>query len=195
MTLKMSRNSLFAMLLRSPWWISFALAAAVALGVRLVLPAQMQLYAVFSAIPFFVVGAIAAWKQLRAPSATRVADTLGSLGAMSWPQFADTMEQAFRRDGQQVTRLAGQAADFELTKAGRTTLVSCRRWKAARTGVEPLRELHAAMCRRDAAAGFYVMLGEPSEQASRFAAEHQIEFLRGERLVAMLGGMARMAAA
>lgn len=188
MKLKMSPNSLFAVLLRSPWWISFALAAAVALGVRLALPTHLQLFALFSAIPFFVVGSIAAWKQLRAPSAARVAGTLGALGAMSWSQLADTMEEAFRRDGHQVTRLSGQAADFELTKAGRTTLVSCRRWKAARTGVEPLRELHAAMVRRDAASGLYLALGEPSEQASRFAADHGIEILRGERLAVMLRG-------
>lgn len=190
MKLKMSPNSLFAVLLRSPWWISFALAAAVTLGVRLALPAQMEVYALFSAIPFFVVGVIAAWKQLRAPSAARVADTLARLNAMSWPQFADTMEQAFRQDGHEVKRLAGPAADFELAKAGRTTLVGCRRRKAARPGVEPLRELHAEMRRRDASAGIFVVLGEPSEQASRFAAEHQIELLQGDRLAVMLRGIA-----
>jgi restriction system protein len=194
MKLKMSPNSLFAVLLRSPWWISFALAAAVALGVRLALPAQLQIYAVFSAIPFFVIGVTAAWKQLRAPSAARVAHTLAALSAMSWPQFADTMETAFRQDGHEVKRLPGPAADFELAKSGRTTLVGCRRWKAARPGVEPLRELHAQMRRRDASGGICVVLGEPSEQASRFAAEHQIELLRGDRLAAMLSGIALKAA-
>ena len=103
------------------------------------------------ALPFLVVGAVAAWRQFQQPSAARVSDTLAAVGAMSWPQFADAVEQAFRRDGHAVERLPGPAADFEVARAGRTTLVSCRRWKAARTGVEPLRELQAAMAARGAA--------------------------------------------
>jgi restriction system protein len=189
MKLKMAPNSLFAMLLRSPWWISFALAVVVALVARLVLPKTLELFAVFSAIPFVVIGSVAAWKQLRSPSAAKVADTLAALATLPWNPFADAMEQAFRRDGHEVTRLAGTAADFALAKAGRSTLVSCRRWKARRTGVEPLRELHAAMEAQDAAAGIHVTLGEPTEQAARFAAEHRIQILQGAALAAFLRGI------
>jgi restriction system protein len=178
MKLKMAQNSLFAMLLRSPWWISFALALAAALVARLVLPKSLEAVAAFSALPFVVIGAIAAWKQLRAPSAARVADTLAAVGTLSWAQFADTMEQAFRQAGHEVTRLPGPAADFELTQAGRTTLASCRRWKAKRTGVDPLRELQAAM----------------TEQAATFATEHRIELLQGVALATLLRGIALPAA-
>jgi restriction system protein len=38
MKLKMSKNSLFAILLRSPWWMSFGLVAAIALAARALLP-------------------------------------------------------------------------------------------------------------------------------------------------------------
>lgn len=194
MKLKMAPNSLFAVLLRSPWWISFALGLAAALVARLVLPKDLEVFAAFSAVPFLVIGAIAAWKQLRAPSAARVADTLSTVGTLSWTQFADAMEQAFRQAGHEVTRLPGPAADFELTKAGRTTLASCRRWKAKRTGVDPLRELQAAMAQREAAAGIYVLLGEPTEQAARFATEHGIELLQGVALATFLRGIALPAA-
>jgi len=189
MKFKMAPNSLFAVLLRSPWWISLVLAVVAALVVRLVLPEHLQIFAAFSAIPFLVIGGIAAWKQLRAPSAARVADTLGTLGAMSWNRFAATMEQAFRQAGHEVARLPGPAADFALTKAGRTTLVSCRRWKARRMGIEPLRDLHTAMVAQEATAGICVALGEPTEQASRFAAGHHIEFLQGASLAAFLRGI------
>lgn len=186
----MAPNSLFAVLLRSRWWISFALALAAALVARLVLPKSLEPFAVFSAIPFVIIGGVAAWKQLRAPSPARVADTLLTVGKLSWPQFADTMEQAFRRDGHEVTRLPGPGADFELMKAGRTTLASCRRWKARRTGIDPLRELQAAMRAREAAAGLYVTLGEPTEQASRYATEQGIVLLQGDALAVLLRGMA-----
>jgi len=46
---------------------------------------------------------------------------------------AEAIEHAFRREGYGVTRTRG-TADFELTRAGRISLVGCKRWKAARTG-------------------------------------------------------------
>jgi len=189
--LKMARNSLFAMLLRSPWWLSFVLAGAMSAVTRLILPQPYEVYALFSAIPFVGIGCIAAWKQLRAPSAAQVTGTLDAVGAMSWPAFADAVEAGLRRDGHAVTRLPGPAADFEATRAGRVTLVSCRRWKAARTGIEPLRELHVAMTAREAATGLYVALGAPTDAASAFAASHGIELLQGPGLVALVGKVPR----
>jgi restriction system protein len=191
MKLKMARNSMFAILLRSPWWVSFGLAAAMAAVARLLLPQPYEVFALFSAIPFAAVGCAAAWKQLRAPSAGRVGDTLEAAGAMSWPEFAGAVEAGFRRDGHTVTRLGGPAADFAVARAGRLTLVSCRRWKAARTGVEPLRELHAQIVAREAAGGLVLTLGEPSDAASAFAAGHGIELLRGTELATLLGRLPR----
>jgi len=188
--LKMAENSLFAILLRSRWWVSFLLALATALVARLVLPKDYEPLAVFSALPFLVVGAVAAWKQFQQPSPARVQDTLRAVGDMPWAQFADALEEAFRADGHAVARLPGPAADFEVTRAGRVTLVSGRRWKAARTGVEPLRELHAAMTARDAASGIHVCLGEPSDAAVAFARANGIEILRGPALAVLLRRMA-----
>lgn len=191
MKLKMAPNSMFSILLRSPWWVSFGLAAAMAAVARLLLPQAYEVFALFSAIPFAAIGCAAAWKQLRAPSAGRVSDTLQAASAMSWTEFADAVEAGFRRDGHAVKRLPGRGADFEVTRAGRLTLVSCRRWKAARTGVEPLRELQAAMTAREAAAGLYVTLGEATDAANAFAAQHGIELLQGAGLVALLGRLPR----
>ena len=63
-------------MLRSRWWVSFLIAAAAALVARLVLPKDYEPLAVFSAIPFIVIGAIAAWKQFQRPSPARVKETL-----------------------------------------------------------------------------------------------------------------------
>ncbi|MGE0875084.1 MAG: hypothetical protein AB7O31_10490 [Burkholderiales bacterium] len=66
---KLPENSLFAILLRSRWWISAAIAAVLFAGARLVVAAE---YAFFVALPFAVIAGYAAWGQLRQPGAQRV---------------------------------------------------------------------------------------------------------------------------
>jgi restriction system protein len=191
MKLQMAKDSLFAILLRSPWWISFGIAAGIAVVARLVLPEKYAIAGALGGIPFIVVGAIAGWRQLRAPSAARVTSTLEAAGTMSWREFASALEDAFRRDGNVVTRLPGPQADYEIVKAGRASLVSCKRWKAASTGVEPLRELHAATEAREAHEGIYVAVGGFTENARRFAAENRIRIVQGTQLAQMLPGIGR----
>ncbi len=186
MKLRMAENSLFAILLRSRWWISFAVAAGIVAVVRLVLPGVPVAYAVFAALPFIVIGAIAGWRQLRQPSRARVVDTVEAVRAMSWGDFSGALEDAFRRDGYTVSRLAGPAADFELTKGGRTSLVAGKRWKVARTGVEPLRELDEAKRARDAHECIYVATGEVTDGALKFAREKGIRVVHGAELAKLL---------
>jgi len=186
MKLRMSENSLFAVLLRSPWWISFAVAAGIAALAKAILPAIPIAYAVFAALPFLVIGAMAGWRQLRAPSAKRVANTLETVRAMSWSDFSVAMEDAFRRDGYSVTRLDAAAADFEMTKAGRKSLLACKRWKVARTGVDPLRDLHAAKDAREAQECIYVAVGEITDGARKFALEKKIRLVHGAELAKLL---------
>jgi restriction system protein len=189
--LKMAEKSLFAILLRSPWWISIALAAAIALIARLTLPAHLVLYVALGATPFLVTGAIAAWKQFRAPSAANISSTLEAIGIMSWRDFSIAVEDAYRRDGYAVTRLPGPEADFEIVKAGRAALVSCKRWKATSNGIEPLRSLHAAMEARDARESFFITTGGLSDSARRFAIEKNIPVIQGAELARLLRGMPR----
>ena len=191
MKLRMAKDSLFAILLRSPWWISIAVAAGIVAVVRLVLPGVPAAYAVFAALPFIVIGAIAGWRQLRRPSRARVVDTLESVRAMSWGDFSGALEDAFRRDGYTVGRLAGPAADFEMTKGGRTSLVACKRWKVARTGVEPLRELDEARRARDAHECIYVATGEITDGALKFAREKGIRVVHGAELAKLLPRVGR----
>jgi restriction system protein len=183
MKFQMARNSLFAILLRSPWWLSVVVAAGIFLAARLAVP---EIYAFFAALPFMVIGVYAGARQLRVPSAARVADTLEALRTLSWDDFSGVIEDAFRRDGYTVSRLRGAEADFELTKARRISLLGCKRWKVARTGIEPLRELHAAMRARDAHECIYVAAGEITDNARAFAAEKNIRLLHGAELAQLL---------
>lgn len=188
MKFRMHENSLFAILLRSPWWISIAIAGGIAAVVALLVPATL---AVAAALPFLVIGTIAAWRQLRAPSAARLERTLEAVRAMSWGDFAGALEDAFRRDGYAVSRLQGAAADFEMTKSGRTSLVGCKRWKAARTGVEPLRDLDAARRERDAHECIYVATGEFTDGARTFATDRNIRILHVAELAKLLPRIGR----
>ena len=93
---------------------------------------------------------------------------------------------ALRDDGYTVSLLTGAAADFELTKAGRISLVACKRWKAARTGVDPLRDLYEAKRVREAHECIYVATGEITDGASAFALERNIRLIHGAELAKLL---------
>ena len=181
----MAKNSIFAILLRSPWWFSFLIAAITFAAARAFIPA---VYALFSTLPFLVIGCYTAWKQSRAPSPARVAGTLESLRALSWDDFSGELEEVFLRSGYEVKRLSGKSgggADLELTKSGRVSLVGCKRWKVARTGVEPLRELRAAMLAREAQGCIYVAAGEITDTARAYAEKEMIRLVHDAELAQM----------
>ena len=183
---KMAENSLFAILLRSSWWISAAIAAA-CIGAGLAMfPHEWRWFGVFMGAPFIVIACIALWRQLQAPSARRVASTLEAVRSMSWNEFAAALESGFRRDGYDVSRLPGPAADFEIAKEGRRAVVAGKRWKVARTGVEALRELEGAKDARDAHESIYVIAGDLTDNARSFAAQKRIRLIRGPELARLV---------
>jgi len=181
--MKLNENSLFAVLLRSAWWVSALIAAGVILAVRCFVP---TIYAIFAALPFIVIAVYVAWLQLRAPSAKSIEKTLTRLRSLSWEQFALEMETALKREGYTVERIVHAHADFGLAYRGRTILLACKRWKATRTGVEPLRELDAACKAREAHEGIYVFAGEITEQAGTYATANKIRLLHGVELVKLM---------
>ncbi len=186
MKLEMHKNSIFAVLLRSPWWISGGIAAGLFTAARFALPDGYGLYAFFVALPFMVISGYAGWQQLRAPSAAAVADALEAIRALAWSDFSTAIEAAFRREGHTVVASSAAGADFELMKAGRVSILGCKRWKAARTGVEPLRELDALRRARDAHESIYIAAGEISDTARAFAAQKGIRLVHGAELARLL---------
>lgn len=183
MKFRIHENSLYAVLMRSPWWMSFAVAAAVFLLVRLFMEPG---YAAFGASPFVAIGVFAAWRQLRAPSAAETGRRLDALRGMTWESFAFVLQEAWRRQGYEVEPYAGAGADYELTRAGRRTLVACKRWKAARTGAEPLRELAAAAGSNAAGESLYFAVGEVTDGARKFADNHNIRLVQGPELARLV---------
>lgn len=189
MRFRIQEDSLFAVLLRAPWWVSFLVAAFVLAAARYLLPLQ---YAVAFALPFAGIGCYAAWKQLRAPSAARLAATLEALRAMPAENFAFVLEEAWRAQGYTVTQRSGTGADYELEKGGRTVLVVCRRWKAKRTGIDPLKELKDAARLRKADA-IYLAAGEVTAQARKFASDNAVTLLEGAEIAKLVPRVAQAA--
>jgi len=142
-----------------------------------------------SGLPFAVIAVMALRRQWHLPSAARIEQTQQALAAMAWPAFADLLEQAFRRDGYTVQRSKAPSVDFELERQGRRMLVSAKRWKSARTGLEALRPLQAARESTEAQDALYIALGPLSEQARPFAAENGIAVWQAGELAHALRGL------
>jgi len=183
---KMSPNSLYAVLLRSPWWASLLVVLVIMLVSGALLPAEYRPFGMIGSLPFLCIGLYRAWQQGQAPNPKRVADALERAGKMSWREFSALLQQAYQRQGYEVTPLTGSAADFRLTFSGRTILVSGKRWKAAVHGVEPLRELLVAGRSQDVDVCVYISLGEVSAQAQLFAKNNGVTLVSGQVLASLI---------
>ncbi|MHB8948304.1 MAG: restriction endonuclease [Rhodoferax sp.] len=187
MKLKMSENSLFAILLRSRWWISLLVVAAIVLLSGALLPGPYVPFGVVGALPFLVIALLAAWRQRHAPDPARVAAMLAQAASMSWRDFAALVEAAFQRQGYAVTRLEQPGADFQLLKGAKTTLVSAKRWKAANTGVQPLLALSSAQTALGANGSTFISLAPVSDSAQRLAKAQGVHLMSLAELAQLLG--------
>jgi restriction system protein len=170
MKFKMAPNSLFAILLRNPWWISFLIAAVICMICAALLPKEVAVFGVMGTLPFWVTGCVALKRQWNMPSAAAQQAEAERLAGLPWRDFATDLEAKFAKQGFVVERLSGEnVADFLLTKAGQTTLVAAKRYKAASHGVEALQALVAQQEARGADRAMYVCLGALSEQAQKYA--------------------------
>ena len=182
MKFKMAPNSLFAILLRNPWWMSFLLAAVICLICAALLPKELVIFGALGTIPFWVTGSIALKRQWNAPSAAALQAELARLHGLPWRDFSKELAAKFEGQGYTVQRLDGknsEAADFLLNKQGQTTLVAAKRYKAASHGVEPLQALVAQQGAQNADAAMYICLGSLSEQAQLYARQHNITVTTG----------------
>jgi restriction system protein len=177
MKFKMSEKSLFATLLRAPWWVSFLVMLAVVLVAGALLPDAYKMAGMLSGFPFFVIGVMAAWRQRNALSASRIQALLEQARGMGWRDFSVLVEAALQQQGFVVTRLNEGPADFQIEKNGRTTLVSAKRWKAATVGAEHLRELLALRERREAFSCSCMSMGAFSQAAMDLTHDSPMQLL------------------
>lgn len=186
MKFKMSEKSLFATLLRAPWWVSFLVMFGVALVAGALLPEAYKTAGMLGAFPFFVIGVMAAWRQRNAISASRIQELVEQARGMGWRDFSVLIEEALRQQGFVVSRLNDGPADFQIEKNGRITLVSAKRWKAATVGAEHLRELLAVRESRDAFSCTCMSLGVFSQAAIDLANSSPMQLLGSANIAQLM---------
>lgn len=186
MKFKMSEKSLFATLLRAPWWVSFLVMFGVALVAGALLPEAYKTAGMLGAFPFFVIGVMAAWRQRNAISASRIQELVEQARGMGWRDFSVLVEEALRQQGFVVSRLNEGPADFQIEKNGRVTLVSAKRWKAATVGAEHLRELLAVRESRDAFSCTCMSLGVFSQAAIDLASSSPMQLLGSANIAQLM---------
>ena len=186
MKFKMAKNSLFAVLLRSPWWYSALIALGLAIAARALLPEPYVVPGIMGVFPFVVIAVMSARRQWKLPDPDRVANALEGAATMPWAEFSKLLEQAFVAQGFAVTPIKSPAADLQLLKDGEVTLVSCKRWKAANHGVDALRALHQAQQAQGAQHARYVSLASVTDNARRFAQDNGIVLMASAELGPLL---------
>lgn len=186
MQLKMRENSLFAILLRSPWWYSLLIGAAIVSVAFAILRAQHVIYGIAVAIPFFGVAAVACYRQMGQLSAREVAATVEWIRTARAGEFIHALTAAYAEAGYKTTPDKSNAADLQLEREGRVIFVSCKRVKAVNTGIKPLHALVAAGEQRQASTLVFIALGELSSEARAFADDNRIEILGGGDLAALI---------
>lgn len=174
MALRLPRNSLFSVLLRSRWWVSGAIGVGIGVVATALLPEAYRAVGPLTGAPFLVICALAAWRQRHAPSAGQLARTQEAVARASWPAFADALQAAFEREGWRVERGGREPVDFVLERRGRRMVVAARRWKSARVGLEALRALQAAREAAQAPDALLIATGELTDTARPFAAQQRI---------------------
>lgn len=185
MKLRMNENSLFAILLRKPWWISLVIGVAIGAVGYAVFPTDLRVVASLAGFPFLVIGGVALKRQWGQPSPAQVEALLAQAATMAWPQLEAALQRGFAREGHTV-RPGPAGADFLLERGGRRVLVGARRWKAARHGEDALAPLLKAIARGDGDSGAYVALGGLTPQARAAARAGGIEVLEGLALASLL---------
>lgn len=192
MALRMAENSLFAILLRSPWWYSAAAAVvAIALGAAIA-GGKFLIVGITLSLPFIGIAIYAAVKQFQRPSAQQVAQLIADARKMPAAKIAEKIAANYTKERFESEPFKGNGADLELTRGYKKILLSTRRFKAANTGVEPLKQLVAAGDRVEANGYLYVTLGEVSANARQYARENDIELIQATELVAHFSGKVRI---
>jgi restriction system protein len=171
MKFKMAENSLFAILMRNPWWISLLIVIVFSLLCLAILPKNLVIFGIMGTFPFFITGIVAFKRQWGKPSAAVQEAELTRLYTLSWRDFSAELEAKFVKQGYQVERLKTGVADFKLEKNGNITLVAAKRYKAATHGLEALQALVTQQEAQAADKAMYVCLSPVTAQAAKFAKE------------------------
>jgi len=190
MAFRMAENSLFSVLLRSPWWYSAVIAILLIVASLLAFGGKFLVFGITAALPFTGIAAYAVFQQLKRPSAKRVAEVAELARKMSAQEVASRIADSYKSERYDAAVFKGNSANMELTLGAKKLLLSTARIKAANTGIEPLKKLIDAGAQTEATGYLYVTLGELSQNAWTFAKDNDIRIIQREELATLFGGKA-----
>ena len=192
MAFRMAHGSLFAVLLRSPWWYSALIAVAlIAIGAAVV-DGKYLILGVFTSFPFLGISGFALYKQSQLPSRERIVEIAEHAQQLSAMQVANKIAESYTSARFDKAIFKGADAELELTRGNRKILVSTKRFKARNTGIEPFKRLLAAGEKSEATAYIYVALGDVSQTAQSFATDNNIELVQATELAAFFDGKVKI---
>lgn len=183
---QMAENSLFAMLMRAPWWASLGIASALVALSFAVLPTGYVIFGLAAALPFIVIAVMVLWRLSKQPRAAVVEALDERVRGLNAKAFEAELTRGFEETGHTVQPVKADAVDMVVTKGWRVTVVSFRKWKAAHVGADPLRALYDARDQHEANGAMMVVLGDLSAPAAKFAEANNIQILRAPDLALML---------
>ncbi len=176
-------RTLFSLLLEQPWWISALVGGALFGIAQLAFPPV----APFVALPFLLICAYVAYRQMLTVSPSQVDERLAALRDLSWDQFSALITEVYRKQGYTVEAVNKSAYDYTLTQGSRVTLLQCRRWKVNQLGAGPLEELARAVASAEAHNGICIAAGNVSPKAREFIAGKPLALVSGIALAALVG--------
>ncbi|MGH1360298.1 MAG: restriction endonuclease [Burkholderiaceae bacterium] len=182
----MAENSLFAMLMRAPWWASLGIASALVALSFAILPTDYVVFGLAAAVPFIVIAVLVLWKLAKQPRAAVVEAIDQRVRGLNAKAFGAELTQGFESTGHIVQAVKSDSVDLVVTKGWRVTVVSFRKWKAAHVGADPLKALFEARDQHEANGAMAVVLGDLSAPAAKFAEANNIQILRAEDLALIL---------
>lgn len=184
---KLPPNSLFAILLRSPWWFSALLIVGFVLLSRLLLSDEYWKFGAVGAFPFVITTVLALKRQLKAPKVSTINTQIEALRNMPWPQFSEKIVQSLTQQGYTIAKLqSATGADFLISKQDQKIVLAAKRWKAANLGESELHQLNKAKQFHKADGAWYITVGNVSNKAVLFANKNQIELLQDALLIQRL---------
>lgn len=188
MALEMAKNSLFAILLRSPWWYSTLIALFFIVVSLLLVSPKYMIFGFTAALPFLGISAYSGYLQSKRPGKKRMLEVVESARKMSAKQLAARISSQYEKHNFDITPFKGSAADFDAERGRHKFLVCCKRFKAASTGIEPLKQLVESGGKMEATGYLYVALGSITENARTYARQNDIELIQAEALTEFFDG-------
>ncbi len=186
-----------------PWWVSVCVAAAVYVVLTFVVPSitfndiflknlapLAPRFAWVAAAIFLLPAAVSAIQSFRKRRMLDRQSGIESIRSLSWEQFEELLGEAFRRQGYSVQEntYAGPDGGIDLTikRDGNVYLVQCKRWHAAKVGVNVVREMLGLVTAHGAHGAIIVTSGMFTQEAKFFASGKSIDLVEGDQLVGLI---------